>query len=229
MYAYATLLAQLGVRIVSCDALTAMYALERAAPTQPLQPGRPERREVAYVQPGTVSWICTVEGATGQVIALAVGPTRTEEDFASPIAQTIVPDPAASWVFITDPLHIHQSESLVRLVAARCGLEDDLGKQGERSIPHGAGKPGRLAEQPVSPHAIPLPAETYVVAQAGGDLAGHPGAPGHQAGHLHLPGRPAGQAPGLHRRRQAHRQTVSLDLRLVDHVRSNSLWFSGRL
>lgn len=134
MYAYATMLAHLGVRIVSCDELTAIQALERAAPTQPMQPGRPERREFEYVRHGTLSLISNFEVATGQVIAPSVGPTRTEEDFARHIAQTIDTDPQASWVFITDQLNIHQSESLVQLVAARCGIADDLGEKGESGI-----------------------------------------------------------------------------------------------
>lgn len=128
------MLAELGVRIVSCDELTAIQALERAAPTQAMQPGRPERREFEYVRHGTLSLICNFEVASGQVLAPSVEPTRTEQDFARHVAQTIDTDPNASWVFITDQLNIHQSESLVRLVAARCGITDELGEKGESGI-----------------------------------------------------------------------------------------------
>jgi hypothetical protein len=128
------MLAQLGVRIVSCDELTAIQALERAAPTQPMQPGQVERREFEYIRHGTLSLISNFEVATGQVVSPSVGPTRTEDDFATHIAQTIDTDPEASWVFLTDQLNIHQSESLVRLVAERCAFTADLGEKGKTGI-----------------------------------------------------------------------------------------------
>lgn len=37
-------------------------------------------------------------------------------------------------MFITDQLNIHQSETLVRLVAERCGITDDLGEKGMTGI-----------------------------------------------------------------------------------------------
>lgn len=128
------MLSQLGVRIVSCDELTAIQALERAAPTQPMQAGQVERREFEYVRHGTLSLITNFEVATGAVLAPSIGPTRTEEDFACHIAQTVDSDPEASWVFITDQLNIHQSETLVRLVAERCGLSNDLGEKGKAGV-----------------------------------------------------------------------------------------------
>jgi hypothetical protein len=128
------MLAQMGVRIVSCDELTAIQALERAAPTQLMQPGQVERREFEYIRHGTLSLISNFEVATGQVVSPSVGPTRTEDDFATHIAQTIDADPEASWVFLTDQLNIHQSESLVRLVAERCAMTADLGEKGKTGI-----------------------------------------------------------------------------------------------
>jgi transposase len=134
VYAYARLLAHFGVRIVSCDELTAIQALERAAPTQPMQPGQVERREFEYIRHGTLSLISNFEVATGQVLAPSLGPTRTEEDFARHIAHTIDTDAQASWLFITDQLNIHQSETLVRLVAERCGIVNDLGEKGKAGV-----------------------------------------------------------------------------------------------
>lgn len=128
------MLAQLGVRIVSCDELTAIQALERAAPTHPMQPGRPERREFEYVRHGTLSLITNFEVATGQVLAPSIGPPRTEEDFAHHIAQTVATDPEASWLCIVDQLNIHMSEALVRLVAERCEIRVDLGEKGKQGI-----------------------------------------------------------------------------------------------
>jgi len=52
--------------------------------------------------------------ATGEIVAPSIGATRTEEDFAAPIAQTIATDPEAPWIFIVDQLNTHQSETLVQ-------------------------------------------------------------------------------------------------------------------
>jgi hypothetical protein len=134
LYAYAPLLHQLGGHVVSCDELTAIQALERAAATQPMQPGQVERREFEYIRHGTLSLITNFEVATGQVLAPSLGPRRTEDDFAAHIAQSIDTDPDAVWVFITDQLNIHQSEALVRLVAQRCGLSDELGVKGKSGV-----------------------------------------------------------------------------------------------
>jgi hypothetical protein len=95
------LLHHLGGHVVSCDELTAIQALERAAPTQPMQRGRLERREFDYIRHGTLSLITNFEVATGQVVAPSLGPTGTEDDFAAHIAQTIDTDPQAVWVFIS--------------------------------------------------------------------------------------------------------------------------------
>jgi len=119
---------------VSCDELTAIQALERAAATMPMQSGQVERREFEYIRHGTLSLITNFEVATGQVIAPSLGPRRTEEDFAAHVAQTIDTDPGAVWIFITDQLNIHQSEALVRLVAQRCSLEEELGSKGKSGV-----------------------------------------------------------------------------------------------
>src|SRR5215218_10320895 len=121
-YAYAPMLEALGCHVVSTDEMTGIQALERAAPTKPARPGCPERREHAYIRHGTLSLIATRNVATGAVLAPALGPTRTEADFAAHIAQVIATDPAAPWLFLADNLNTHQSEALVRLVADRCGI-----------------------------------------------------------------------------------------------------------
>jgi len=68
------------------------------------------------------------------VIIPSLGATRTEKDFCQHICRTIDPDPDAGWIFIVDNLNIHQSESLVRLVARRCRISNDLGVQGKSGI-----------------------------------------------------------------------------------------------
>ena len=126
-----------GGHLVSCDEMTGIQALERAAPTLPLRPGQVERREFEYIRHGTQCLIANFEVATGQVVAPSIGFTRTEADFAAHIDRTVATDPDAAWVFVLDNLNTHQSETLVRLVLDRCDLALDpqtLGVKGDSGV-----------------------------------------------------------------------------------------------
>jgi DDE superfamily endonuclease len=127
VYAAAPLLEATGTHVYSTDEMTGIQALERAAPTLPTQPGKVERRAFEYARHGAQSLIANFQVATGRVVAPALGPTRTEADFAAHIARTVAADPAAGYLFIVDQLDIHRSATLVRLVARLEGLPDDLG------------------------------------------------------------------------------------------------------
>ena len=116
---------------MSTDEMTGIQALERLHPSLPMQPGHVERQEFAYKRHGTQSLIANLEVATGQVVTPSMGPTRTEADFATHIEQTLQTDPQAAWIFITDQLNTHQSETLVRLVATQCGIQEELGIKGK--------------------------------------------------------------------------------------------------
>ncbi len=96
-----------------------------------MQPGHVEREEFEYRRHGTQSLIANLDVASGQIVARSLGPTRTEADFAAHITQTIQTDPQAAWIFVTDQLNTHQSETLVRLVAEQCGIQEDLGIKGK--------------------------------------------------------------------------------------------------
>ena len=72
--------------------------------------------------------------ATGEAILPTIGLTRTEEDFVAHVARTIDSAPDAQWILVLDQLNTHKSESLVRLVAERCDIEDDLGVKGSSGI-----------------------------------------------------------------------------------------------
>ncbi len=98
------------------------------------QASRLERQEYEYIRHGTQCLIANFEVATGKQIAPSVGVTRTEEDFVAHIAQTVATAPNAPWIFITDQLNIHQSESLVEWVAQKIGVTDDLGEKGKTGI-----------------------------------------------------------------------------------------------
>jgi transposase len=134
LYAAAPALHAQGAHVVSTDEMTGIQALERAAPTLPLRPGRVERREFEYVRHGTQCLIANFDVATGAVVAPTVGPTRTEADFAAHIDRTVATDPDAAWVFVADHLDTHRSATLVRLVAARCRITDDLGGKEKTGI-----------------------------------------------------------------------------------------------
>ncbi|AUB43847.1 Thiamin-phosphate pyrophosphorylase (plasmid) [Nostoc flagelliforme CCNUN1] len=52
------------------------------------------------------------------------------------IAQIIATNPNDGWIFVTDQLNTHKSESLVRQVATNCGIDIDLGIKGKSGILH---------------------------------------------------------------------------------------------
>lgn len=123
-----------GVHIMSTDEKTGMQALERVHPTKPVRPGLDERIEFEYKRNGTLCLIANWDVVEGRIVAPSIGPTRTEEDFAAHIQRTIDTDPGGTWIFIVDQLDTHMSEKLVNLVAARCGLDDDLGVKGKSGV-----------------------------------------------------------------------------------------------
>jgi len=134
VYAAAPVLEPLGIHVLSTDEMTGIQALERAAPTLPMHPGKVERREFAYIRHGPQSLIANLAVATGQILTPSLGPTRTEEDFAAHIARTVAADPTAGYIFLVDQLNTHQSESLVRLTAQFEGYRDALGVKGKSGI-----------------------------------------------------------------------------------------------
>lgn len=134
VYAQARELHDQGAHVVCVDEKTGMQALERIAPTLPVQPGRVERQEFEYRRHGTLCLMANFEVATGKVLDSTIGETRSEKDFAQHIKQTIDADPNAEWIFVVDQLDTHKSEALVRLVVDRCDLQVEVGEKGKSGI-----------------------------------------------------------------------------------------------
>ncbi len=133
-YAQAKTVHERGGHVISTDEKTGIQAIERAHPTLPTRPRLTERMEFEYKRHGTLCLIANFDVVTGKVIASTIGLTRTEEDFAAHITATVDLDPAATWIFVTDQLNTHKSERLVRFVAERCGIDDELGVKGKSGI-----------------------------------------------------------------------------------------------
>ena len=134
MYHNAQQLYQEGVHVISTDEMTGIQALEHKYPDKPVIPGESARIEFEYIRHGTLSMIAFFEVATGQIRQPYLNQTRTEEDFAKSIKTLIDNAPQDKWVFICDGLNTHKSETLVRLIADKCGIEEDIGIKGKRGI-----------------------------------------------------------------------------------------------
>ena len=134
LYHDATAASQEDVRTVSIDEMTGVQALERIAPDLPMQPGKVARREFEYIRHGTQTVIAAFDVATGQVTA-SIGETRTELDYARFLEDLFdTGGPTTKWRVIADNLNTHVSESVVRLVARLCEIDDDLGEKGKSGV-----------------------------------------------------------------------------------------------
>ena len=126
---------QNGEKTISVDEMTGIQAIERIEKDLPMRPGKVARREFEYIRHGTQTLIANLNIATGKIIEPTCGDSRTESDFVLNIRHLIETDPdAQKWHLIMDCLNTHQSESLVRLVAEKEGLESDLGIKGKSGI-----------------------------------------------------------------------------------------------
>jgi transposase len=108
-------------RVVLCsDEKTGMQILERTYPTQPLAPGKPEKREYEYIRHGTRALIASFVVATGQVV-WNLGQTRTSTDFATHLTHVVqqLPD-MHQYDWVVDNLNTHWSLDVCRVVAQWC-------------------------------------------------------------------------------------------------------------
>jgi hypothetical protein len=135
LYKRAPELVKKGEMVISNDEMTGVQALERKHPGSPMAPGQLERLEFEYIRHGTLSFMVNFEVASGQIGNVSCGPNRKEGDYVAHIKRSVESKPLVTkWHFVVDNLNIHQSESLVRYVAAESDLVIDLGIKGKSGI-----------------------------------------------------------------------------------------------
>lgn len=134
MYELAQELLAKNIHLVSTDEMTGIQALERLNPKKLAKPGDVEKQEFEYIRHGTQTLIANWHIGQGKIIQPTIKATRTEWDFVEHIRGTIETEPDAGWIFILDQLNIHRSESLVKLVAELCNINQDLGEKGKKGV-----------------------------------------------------------------------------------------------
>ena len=123
-------------RLVICtDEKTGRQLLARTYPTQPIAPGKPEKREPEYIRHGTRVLIASFVVPTGQVV-WHLGQTRTSTDFAAHLATVVTQLPEMKrYDWVVDNLHTHWSLEVCRVVAQWCKVPcvaKDLRRGGQR-------------------------------------------------------------------------------------------------
>src|SRR4029450_4282484 len=97
---------------------TGMQILQRRYPTQPVQPGKPEKREHEYIRHGVRALRASFVVPTGQLV-WHLGQTRTRADWAAHLAHVVHQLPAMQrYDWVVDNLNTHWSLDVGRLVAA---------------------------------------------------------------------------------------------------------------
>jgi transposase len=119
----------------SLDEMTGIQARERIMPDIPMKPGRSVKVEFEYLRHGTQSLIASFNVATGRIDQADVGDTRTEADLEAHLKALLARYPDAPKIHgVMDCLNTHQSEALVRLVAALETDPPELGVKGKSGI-----------------------------------------------------------------------------------------------
>jgi hypothetical protein len=117
LYVNAPRFYQQGRLVLCCDEKTGMQVLGRPAPTQPAQPGKPEKREFEYIRLGTRTLITTFCVPTGEVV-WDVGATRTNLDFRAHVLRVAAHyRDMKKFDWVVDNLNTHMSLELCEVVA----------------------------------------------------------------------------------------------------------------
>jgi transposase len=103
--------------VLSIDEKTGIQAKSRKHPTQGVQPGQPERRELEYVRHGTASLIAALDVATGKVTAGVVARNDSVHfiEFLDQLEASI--DPALAIHLVIDNGSSHRSKATKKWLA----------------------------------------------------------------------------------------------------------------
>ena len=125
LYVSAPQLSQQGRLLICSDEKTGMQILERMAPTQPAEPGKPIKRENDYIRHGTRVFLGSFVVTTGHVIG-DLGLTRGNLDFRNHVRHVVGEFPGqAGFDWVLDNLNTHWSLDLCEFVAEWCHLPFD--------------------------------------------------------------------------------------------------------
>jgi len=122
LYVDAPRLREQGRLLICCDEKTGMQILQRKDPTQPAEPGKPEKREFEYIRHGTRALIASFAVPTGEVV-WDLGPTRTSADFARHLGRVAAhfgEFDRFDWVL--DNLNTHWSLEVCETIAKLSGV-----------------------------------------------------------------------------------------------------------
>jgi hypothetical protein len=112
--------------LVSCvDEKTSIQALERARPTTPAGPGRPERRDPEYIRHGTRCLLASLVVPTGQVIG-SVTEQRGTWAFVRHLRDVVVQLPEQRrYHWVLDNLNTHFTWELCQYLGRLSGVWED--------------------------------------------------------------------------------------------------------
>lgn len=122
LYVDAPRLYQHGRLVICADEKTGMQILQRKHPTQPVESGKPEKREQEYIRHGTRVLMASFTVPTGELV-WDLSTTRTSEDFAAHLRHVVehfAEMDGFDWVL--DNLNTHWSLHVCRLVAELCDV-----------------------------------------------------------------------------------------------------------
>jgi DDE superfamily endonuclease len=118
LYVDAPRLYQQGRLVICCDEKTGMQILQRKYPTQPVEPGKPEKREFEYIRHGTRALITSFAVPTGEVV-WDLGLTRTSTDFGRHLGYVATHfHQFERFDWVVDNLNTHWSLEVCEYIAA---------------------------------------------------------------------------------------------------------------
>ena len=124
LYLDAPQLYQQGELVICVDEKTSIQALERARPTTPAEPGRPERRDPEYIRHGTRCLIASLVVPTGQVLG-SVAAQRGTWDYVRHIRDVVVQFPQPTrFHWVMDNLNTHYTWELCQYLGKLSGVWD---------------------------------------------------------------------------------------------------------